>query len=459
VTQVTPILIHARTILTMDAERRVIEQGGVVVEGGEIRALLDAEAFREARRTWETEHRGEIVERPEAVLCPGFIQTHIHLCQTLFRGLAEDLPLLDWLRLRIYPLEAAHTAASMRASAAVGAAELLASGTTTIMDMGSVLHEEEIVRVIEESGIRAFVGKAMMDENAAFPRLKEPTGESIRSTREQAEAWHGTAGGRILYAVAPRFILSCTDELLREAAAMASAFPGMLFHTHAAENRSEREAVRTRCGMDNVEYFDRLGILRENTCLAHCIWLADRELDLLAERRAAVLHCPSSNLKLGSGVARVPEMLRRGITVSLGADGAPCNNRLDMFTEMRLAALIQKPLEGPGAMPAGEVFALATNGGARALGCDRTLGSIEVGKKADLLLLDLRKPWNPADPRTPEEWYTSIVHSGTPANVEAVMVDGAWVYRDGAHLRLDADGVTRSARMELRKLLDRVEWS
>jgi 5-methylthioadenosine/S-adenosylhomocysteine deaminase len=455
----TPILIHAGTILTMDAEHRVIERGGVLVEGGEIRALLSAEAFQEIRQSWKAEHRGEIVERPEAVLCPGFIQTHIHLCQTLFRGLAEDLPLLDWLRLRIYPLEAAHTAASMRASASVGTAELLASGTTTIMDMGSVRHEEEIVRVIEESGIRAFVGKAMMDENAAFPRLKESTGEAIRSTREQAEAWHGkAAGGRIMYAVAPRFILSCSDELLREAAAMASAFPGMLFHTHAAENRSELEAVRARCGMDNIEYFDRLGILRENTCLAHCIWLAERELDLLAERRAAVLHCPSSNLKLGSGVARVPEMLRRGITVSLGADGAPCNNRLDMFAEMRLAALIQKPLEGPGAMRAEEVFALATNGGARALGCERMLGSVEVGKKADLLLLDLRKEWNPADPRTPAEWYTSIVHSGTPANVEAVMVDGAWVYRDGTHLRLDSPGATRSAQLELRKLLDRAEW-
>jgi 5-methylthioadenosine/S-adenosylhomocysteine deaminase len=129
-----------------------------------------------------------------------------------------------------------------------------------------------------------------------------------------------------------------------------------------------------------------------------------------------------------------------------------------MFAEMRLAALIQKPLEGPGAMRAEEVFALATNGGARALGCERMLGSLEVGKKADLLLLDLRKPWNPADPRTPGEWYTSIVHSGTPANVEAVMVDGAWVYRDGSHLQLDADGASRSAQAELRKLLDRVEW-
>jgi cytosine/adenosine deaminase-related metal-dependent hydrolase len=457
-TQVKPILIHAGTILTMDAERRVIERGGVIVEGGEIRALLTPEEFRETRRTWKGEQNGEIVDRPEAVLCPGFIQTHIHLCQTLFRGLAEDLPLLDWLRLRIYPLEAAHSAASMRASAALGTAELLASGTTTIMDMGSVRHEEEIVRVIEESGIRAFVGKAMMDENAAFPRLKEPTREAIRTTREQAEAWHGRAGGRIMYAVAPRFILSCSDELLRAAGAMASAIPGMLFHTHAAENRSELEAVRTRCGMDNIEYFDSLGILGENTCLAHCVWLSEREFDLMAERRAAVLHCPSSNLKLGSGIARVPEMLRRGITVSLGADGAPCNNRLDMFAEMRLAALIQKPLEGPGAMPAEEVLALATNGGARALGCEGMLGSIEKGKKADLLLLDLRKPWNPADPRTPGEWYTSIVHSGTPANVEAVMVDGAWVYRDGTHLRLDSGGATLSARVELRKLLDRVEW-
>ena len=442
-------LLTVGTLVTMDRARRVIRDGGIVVSGTTIEAVLTEAELKGMGR-----FDGEVLSYPGLVAIPGFIQTHIHLCQTLFRGLADDLPLLDWLKLKIFPFEAAHNARSMRASAMAGIAELIRSGTTTILDMGSIHHEEEVVRAVAETGLRAFVGKAMMDVNTICPGFKESTKDSLETTRKQAELWHASSDGRIHYAVAPRFVLSCSDELLREAYEMTGAFPGMLFHTHAAENRSEMQAVRTRCGMDNIEFFESIGILHSNSCLAHCIWLNDREMGLLRDRRAKVLHCPSSNLKLGSGVARVPDMIAGGVSVSLGADGAPCNNTLDMFEEMRLAALIQKPTFGANAMEARKVFEMATLEGAVALGLQQEVGSIEAGKKADISLLDIDTIWNPYGR---EDIYSTIVYSGSPENVTSVFVDGRCLYKNREHSTLDSKEVVASAREELRLLLQRVE--
>jgi 5-methylthioadenosine/S-adenosylhomocysteine deaminase len=448
----TKTILKTQAIVTMDPARRVLYGGAIVVHGTTIERVLTAEAL-----ATEPPVAGEILNAPYLVAIPGFVQTHIHLCQTLFRGLADDMHLLDWLTLRIFPFEAAHTAPSMRASALLGIAELIRSGTTTIMDMGSVHHEEEIVRAIAESGLRAFVGKAMMDVNELYPPLHETTEEALASVLQQAEQWHGSSAGRVRYAVAPRFVLSCSDSLLREAYQMTASFPGMLFHTHAAENRNELEAVRKRCGMDNVEFFESLGILRGNTCLAHCVWLNERDEELIATRQAKVLHCPSSNLKLGSGIARIPDLIARGVTVSLGADGAPCNNSLDMFHEMRLASLIQKPAHGATAMDARTVFACATLGGATALGIEREIGSIEPGKKADLVLLALNEVWNPSARRSDDDLYSAIVYSGRAENVRSVMIDGQWVYDDGHPLTLDEQQIAENGRMQARLLLDRME--
>ena len=442
-------LIKPKAIVTMDSARRVIKGGGILVTDDTITSVLTDDDIHGGFIS-----TGDVLEANSLIAIPGFVQTHIHLCQTLFRGLADDLELLDWLKLKIFPYEAAHTASSMRVSALLGLGELIRSGTTTIMDMGSVDHEEEIVRAVDESGIRAFVGKAMMDVNGMYPALKESTTASLDSTLRQAERWHGMRGGRIRYAVAPRFVLSCSDALLKEAYALTRSFPGMLFHTHAAENRHELNAVRSRCGMDNVEFFESMGILQPNTCLAHCIWLNPNEVDLLAGRDAKVLHCPSSNLKLGSGVARIPELLARGIGVSLGADGAPCNNTLDAFQEMRLAALIQKPIHGPTVMDAETILRMATSEGARALGIGNETGSIEPGKKADIVLLDLDRVWNPCT--TFENIYSSIVYSASPENVHSVMIDGAWVFSERMHRTIDEYSAVQASRGELQQLLERV---
>jgi cytosine/adenosine deaminase-related metal-dependent hydrolase len=437
--------------VTGNADGAIVDNAAILVEGNRIAGIVPA---RELKK-YPAE---EIVDASECVAIPGFVQTHVHLCQTLFRGMADDLELLDWLREKIFPFEAKHTERSMHASAMLGIAELVRSGTTTILDMGSMNHEEEVIRAIGESGTRAFVGKAMMDLNDACPALKESTKSSITSTRELSEKWHNSFDSRIKYAVAPRFVLSCTDALMKDAYELAAGTEGVHFHTHASENTHEVEAVRERCRMENIEYLDHLGVLSEKSCLAHCIHVNPREVSMLKERRANVAHCPSSNLKLGSGIANIYQYLKEGINVSLGADGAPCNNNLNMFQEMRLASLLQKPGHGATAMPAKRVFQMATLDGAKALGLRQEIGSIEAGKKADIVLLDLEQVWDPISVAggARDSMYSSIVYSAGPQNVDSVMIDGKWIYRSREFTGIDEGVIVRNAQKELKSLLGRL---
>jgi 5-methylthioadenosine/S-adenosylhomocysteine deaminase len=441
-------LIKGGTVLTANDAGEILHGASVLVEGNRIARIYPSGAGL------PDPLNAEIVEASGRFIIPGFIQTHIHLCQTLFRGAADDLQLLDWLRSRIFPFEAAHDAASMRASAMIGIAELIRSGTTTILDMGSIHHEEEIIRAIGESGLRAFVGKAMMDLNDLYPALRETAAESLASTRRLVEQWHNAYDGRIRYAPAPRFVLSCSDALLGGIREMLASFPDVLLHTHASENRSEIEAVRKRSGMENIEFLNQVGLLSERAALAHCVHLNDNEVDLLKSTRASVSHCPSSNLKLASGIADIPRLLSGGINVALGADGAPCNNTLDMFQEMRLASLLQKPRHGATSMPAETIFRMATRNGAKALGLDREIGSIEAGKKADIVLLNVDNLWDPLDPFA--DPCSTIVYSAGPANVESVMIDGLWRYRRYEPLGMDYGAIRSAARREFRLLLQRI---
>ena len=443
-------IICADKIVTGNANAEILQNSAIVIKENRIVNILPQNAISSVEA-------GEIVRADGCIAIPGFIQTHVHLCQTLFRGVADELDLLDWLRLKIFPLEAAHNDRSMCLSAMVGIAELIKSGTTTILDMGSIHYEEEVIRALGETGMRAFVGKAMMDVNDIYPKLKESTIESLRSTRELAERWHNSYGGRIKYAVAPRFVLSCTDKLLREAYEMVNSTDGMVFHTHASENTREIEAVRQRCKMENVEYLHHLGLLSDRSCIAHCVHVNEREINILRTTKSNVAHCPSSNLKLGSGIANIPLLQRHGINVTLGADGAPCNNNLSMFQEMRLASLLQKSIHGPIAMSPRTVFEMATLGGARALGLEHDIGSIEVGKKADIVLLNLEHIWNPLI--LDGNIYSTIVYSAGPENVDSVMIDGRWVYRQGEYVCMDEEKIIRDGKRELKSLLERAEFS
>lgn len=385
-----------------------------------------------------------------AYLLPGFIQTHIHLCQTLFRGYADDMPLLEWLKTRVWPMEAAHSPSTLRASARLAASELLLSGTTTVLTMETVHDTDVVFETLEETGLRAVVGKCMMDSDDDVPvRMREKTSQSIDESLALKKRWENAANGRLRAAFAPRFAVSCSRELL-EAVAHLSGRDDTLIHTHASENRDEVEVVRRLSGgFSNLEYLADTGLATHRLCAAHCVWVTDREQALLAERAVKVMHCPSSNLKLGSGIAPVVQMRKRGISVSLGADGAACNNRLDMFEEMRLAAMFQAVREAPGALTARDALWMATREGARALGMEADIGSIEPGKRADLILVERDRPHLAPDP---DPWST-VVYAARGSDVRLTMVDGEVLMRDFALQRMDAEAVTADARTAAAELV------
>ena len=437
----TSTLIRNATILTMN-DRLDIVEGSVVVRDGRIASVGEHSTGR----------FDSVIDAGGRYLLPGFIQTHIHLCQTLFRGTADDMPLLEWLRRRVWPLEAAHTAGSLRASTLLAAAELLRTGTTTALTMETVHDTDVVFETLERAGMRAVVGKCMMDSDRDAPsRLRERTSASIAESLALKERWNGAAGGRLRAAFAPRFAISCSRELLEGVAALA-AREQTLVHTHASESRDEIEVVKSLSGgRSNIEYLADTGLATPLLCAAHCVWVEGREQALLAERDVKVMHCPGSNLKLGSGIAPVVEMRTRGISVSLGTDGAACNNRLDMFDEMRLAATLQAVRHAPGALTARDALWMATREGARALGLDEEIGSIEPGRRADLILVNRREPHLAPDP---DPWST-LVYAARGTDVWLTMVDGQVLVRDGELTELDRGEVVARAGQAAKALYSR----
>ena len=376
------------------------------------------------------------------VVTPGLVQAHVHLCQTLFRGLAEEQRLLEWLRERIWPLEAAHDPASIHASARLGLADLLLGGTTAVLDMGTVHHTDAVFEAAAESGIRYTGGKALMDAGDDVPaELIEPTAQALRDNDRLADTWHETEGGRLRYAYSPRFVLTSTYDLLRSIGARARA-NNLLVHTHASEQREETEVVRQRFGAPNIRLLANMGLAETNACFAHCVWPEPEEFDVLSSGGATVVHCPSCNMKLGSGAAPIAEYLDRGVNVALGADGAASNNRLDGWEELRLAGLLSRLRDGPPGVGAQELFEMATIGGARALGLDADIGSIDVGKFADLAVVDLRR----AHAAGPDDVYTQLVYSARASDVRLVLVGGRILVEDGRLLVFsEADAIAEAA--------------
>jgi cytosine/adenosine deaminase-related metal-dependent hydrolase len=422
----------------MDPRRRIVD-ADVLVEAGTITAIGGRPVPKPAP---------QVIDCTGMVLLPGLVQAHIHLCQTLFRGLADDLALEAWLAKRIWPLEAAHTEESVYWSAMLGAAELLLGGTTAVLDMETVRHTGAAFEALESIGLRATAGKCLMDAPSSPPSLREPTERALQESADLCAKWHGAAGGRLRYCFAPRFVPSCTGPLLRAVSDLAER-AGAVIHTHAAETPVELQIVKRDTGNDELSYLDSVGISGPRTALAHCVWVDKEGIARLARQRTNVVHCPSSNLKLGSGIAPIPEMLAAGCRVGIGADGAPCNNRLDAFTEMRLAALIQKPRLGPEALPAAQALELATLGGARALGLETEIGSVEVGKRADLIVLDLDGPHaQPAE----ADLISRIVYSARAADVRHVVVDGRLVVKDGVLKTASPEEIRRAANAQARRL-------
>ena len=434
------ILIKNGTLVTMDSAHRII-RGDLLISASRITELGNTSQSADV-----------VIDAEGCAVIPGFVQTHIHLCQTLFRGAADDLALIDWLKKRVWPMEAAHSAASIAASARLGIAELIKGGTTCALTMETVNHTSEVFKVVEETGFRATVGKCMMDKGDEVPAaLQEKTSASIEQSVALLEEWHGRADGRIRYCFAPRFAISCTRELLEKVAELARA-RGVMIHTHASENWTECALVEADTGLRNIAYLDSVGVTGRHVALAHCVHLSNDEIRILKSTNTNVVHCPSSNMKLGSGIAPVAKLLEEGVSVSLGADGAACNNRLDMFTEMRTAALLQKALHGPEVLDANRVFRMATIDGARALGLEAEIGSLEIGKRADVAVVKLNQLHT-----SPEaDVVSSLVYAAEASDVQSVVIDGRLVMQNRQLLTIDEADTVAEANAQAEVLMIQV---
>ncbi len=434
------------TLVTMNDGMQVVDTGDILIDDGTIVAVGDVHPEQvEAKQQLHLDGH---------VIIPGFVQCHIHLCQTLLRNFADDMVLIDWLRRRVWPYEAALTPETLHTSARIGLAELVLSGTTALLDMGTVEHTDAIGEAVKDAGIRAHIGKCMMDgaEHAPGP-LSEDTDESIRESLRLHDRWDGAADGRIRYAFAPRFAISCTSTLLR-GVAEAAADLRCPIHTHSSETEFENQFTHDRYGMSNVAFLEDVGITGDRSVFAHGVHLNDGDCRILADSHTTVCHCPSSNLKLASGIANIPRLDDAGVPLALGADGAPCNNNLDAFIEMRMAALIHKPHHGPEAMPAQRVLKLATIDGARALGIDDQTGSIEVGKAADLVVLSLNDDpgCGPAG-----DVISRIVYTAQKHNVRHVFASGRQLVDDGQLVGVDLPRLMAKGRQAHSQVLEAMQ--
>lgn len=426
------ILIRNAIIVTMNQERDVL-RGDLLIENDRISRIGNLE-----RHTADM-----VIEAHNQLLLPGFVQSHVHLCQVLFRGMADDLELLDWLQRRIWPLEAGHDEESLYYSSLLGCAELLRGGTTSIIDMATVNHTESVFTAVKQAGIRYLGGKCLMDHGKDVPpALLDTPEKALQESLDLFKRWNNYDNGRIRYALCPRFAVSCSDALLREVALLSQQYQ-IPVHTHASENREEVELVEKERGMRNVIYLDSLGLCNDRLILAHCVHLNNVEMKILAERQSNIVHCPSANLKLGSGIAPIPPLLDMGARISLGADGAPCNNNLNIFMEMRLAALIQKPFHGSRSMPAQTVVEMATLGGAKAMGMEKEIGSLEEGKKADMVLISLDS-WH-TRPQNAASVYSQLVYQAQASDVTATIVNGHLLMKDGHLLSIDEEKLKTTA--------------
>ncbi len=419
------------------AHRDVIEGGSVLIKDGRIAAVGDISARAHT-----------VIDADGCLVMPGFVQGHIHMCQTLMRGIAEDLALLPWLRGYIWPSEAAHQPESIRASALLTCAELIRGGTTAFLSIETTRHTDETFRAVDEAGLIGAIGHCLMDETGGYPPIAVDNKDALAYCDMLLDHWESHP--RLKLAVAPRFVLSCSEANMREACLYARDRK-LMMHTHSSEQTEEVAIVKERTGRCNICYLHDIGLTGPDVGLAHCVHVHPREMQLLRETGTHVLHCPSANFKLASGIAPVPEYLSEGINVSIGGDGAPCNNRLDQFLEMRLAGMMQKIRLGPDALYAREIVRMATEGGARLLGMQDELGTLDEGKRACVILVDDRS-FHALPSHDPA---TNIVYSCTAADVQMTIVDGKILYEDGQFNTIDADLLKDTVVQERKKLMKR----
>ena len=434
------ILIHNAVVVTLNAEMDIIDKGYVAVADGAVAGVgrcSSGSPLPEARETLNAE---------EGVVMPGLVNAHTHSPMTLFRGLGDDLPLQRWLQEVMFPAEAAHIDAdSARTGALLACAEMLLSGTTCCCD--GYFHAHSVAEAVETAGMRAVVAQGVIDFPA--PGVPDPA-ENVSHAAAFVDAWKGRCA-RVSPSIFCHSPYTCSGDTLR-AAARAARKRGALLQIHLSETQSEVEESLTRHGKRPTARLDTLGILGPSCLAVHCVWLDEDEVAVLARQKTAVAHCPASNMKLGSGVAPMDLFRRAGLRLGLGTDGCASNNTLDMFREMTTAAKLHKVhRRDPTAAEAAHVLYMATAGGAEALGLGEQIGSIETGKRADLIVVDTARPH-----LTP--MYSPVSHAVyamAGADVRHVMVDGRLVVRDREVLSLDLERIMADIRQYARRIAKR----
>ncbi len=434
-TTTNPLLLTNAVVLTMDERLTQYEPGAVAVQGDEIAAVGHEADLRERFPA------AEVIDCRGKVLMPGLVNAHGHAAMTLLRGLADDLRLDVWLLGYMMPVEREFVSPEfVYLGTQLACAEMIRSGITCFADM--YYFEDSAARAAADAGLRGVMGQTVLKFPAPDAASFE---ESLELARAFVQAWKGHP--LIVPSVAPHAPYTCTPEILRACAALAAEFDVPL-QIHLAETALEVTNCKAENGAPVIPYVERHGIFDARVVAAHCVHVDEGEINTLRSRDVGVAHCPSSNLKLASGIAPVASMLRAGVRVGIGTDGVASNNDLDMFEELRLAAFIAKNANNdPTVLPAAQAVAMATRLGARALHLEHLIGSLEPGKRADLILVDLARVHNsPRFRREPDGVYAQLVYAGHAGDVTDVMVNGRWVMRAGQLQTLDEQALMAEAR-------------
>jgi 5-methylthioadenosine/S-adenosylhomocysteine deaminase len=425
------LVISGRYVVTMNAQRRVIDNGAVAIRGERIVAVGTR---AEIDRDWQPARR---IDRPDGLIAPGLINTHTHAAMSLFRGIADDLKLQDWLNNFIFPAEAKNvTPDFVREGTRLACLEMLLSGTTTFTDM--YYFEDVVAETAKEAGMRGVLGETII----GFPVADAKTpADALKLSEKFLMRFHDDP--LVVPAIAPHALYTNSDESLKAARALANKYRAPIL-IHLSETKKENDDNLARRRQTPTQTLNSIGFFNGRTVAAHCVWVDAGDRAILKAANVGVAHCPSSNMKLASGAAPVVDLLKAGIAVGLGTDGpAGSNNDFDMFEEADLAAKLQKLVRSdPEALPAKTAFEMATLGGARVLGMAKEIGSLEAGKRADLIAVDLNAP--NAVPLY--DVYSQLVYALKGSNVRDVVVNGRAVVRDGRCLTLNADAVIVKAR-------------
>ncbi|MBQ9026642.1 MAG: amidohydrolase family protein [Methanobrevibacter sp.] len=392
------------------------------------------------------ENVDKIIDASDKILLPGFINTHTHLSMTLFRGLADDLSLDEWLNDNIWPMEANLNGDYCYIGALLGAVELIKSGTTTFSDM--YFYMEDVAKAVEESGIRALLSYGMIDFGDEERRKSE-----IEENMTLFKNCHDTADGRIKVFLGPHSPYTASEELLREVRKLADE-NGIKIHIHVSETQKEIDDVSAEKGLRPFEYLDSIGFLGPDVICAHCVWLSDDEIEIIKKNDVKISHNPCSNMKLASGIAPVSKLLENDICVSIGTDGASSNNNLDLIEELKTASLLQKVSTlDPKVLTSDEALAMGTINGAKALGLEDEIGSIKVGKKADLILIDTNNANMVPDS---SNLSSNVIYSANGSNVDTTICNGKILMENKKLTTLDEQEIYEKARKaidELKKAL------